>query len=507
MKRIFGFVLVFILTAPAIPLAAVTMTSYFPLHTGNSWTYQILEYPMTITETILSGTVDINGANAKILESSQGIREYFTNDTNGIRKHRNFYPADLLFPGAAVTLTFVPPFVYSYAQMDVGMQVSTNGIVDAIAEGLGQATLNFQGTSTFEGFEIVTVPAGTFATIRLKAIGETWGTIGGESFYLQENVTVWFANNIGLIKQVVVITLGVDTDTQTYLLTSTNIHIPSANLVDFNGDRKTDIAIYRPSTGSWFIIPSSTGVAYGVAWGGSTDIPVPGDYDGDRKSDIAIYHPETGSWFIIPSSTGVPYGVAWGSSTDIPVPGDYDGDGKKDIAIFHPNTGSWFIIPSSTGVPYGVAWGSSTDIPVPGDYDGDGKTDIAIFHPGTGSWFIIPSSTGVPYGVAWGSSTDIPVPGDYDGDGKTDIAIFHPSTGSWFIIPSSTGVAYGVAWGSSTDKPVPGDYDGDGKTDIAIYHPDTGSWFVIPSFTGVAYGVAWGSPTDIPLTQLSFRNR
>jgi len=25
--------------------------------------------------------------------------------------------------------------------------------------------------------------------------------------------------------------------------------------------------IYRPSTGSWFIIPSSTGIAYGVAWG------------------------------------------------------------------------------------------------------------------------------------------------------------------------------------------------------------------------------------------------
>ncbi len=270
---------------------------------------------------------------------------------------------------------------------------------------------------------------------------------------------------------------------------------------DFDMDSRTDIGIYRPSTGSWFIIPSSTGVPYGVAWGSSTDIPIPGDYDGDGKADIAIFHPSTGSWFIIPSSTGVAYGVAWGSSSDIPVPGDYDGDGKADIAIFHPGTGSWFIIPSSTGIPYGVAWGSSSEIPVPGDYDGDGKTDIAIYHPDTGSWFVIPSSTGVAYGVAWGSSSDIPVPGDYDGDGKTDVAIFHPSTGSWFIIPSSTGVAYGVAWGSSTDIPVPGDYDGDGKTDIAIYHPDTGSWFVIPSSTEVAYGVAWGSSTDIPLCQ------
>ncbi len=274
------------------------------------------------------------------------------------------------------------------------------------------------------------------------------------------------------------------------------------NNSEFDGDRKADIAIFHPGTGSWFIIPSSRGVAYGVAWGSATDIPVPGDYDGDGKTDIAIYHPETGSWFIIPSSTGVGYGVAWGGATDIPVPGDYDGDGKTDIAIFRPSTGSWFIIPSFTGVAYGVAWGNVADIPVPGDYDGDGKTDVAIYHPSTGSWFIIPSKTGVPYGVAWGGNpTDIPIPGDYDGDGKTDVAIFHPSTGSWFIIPSSTGVAYGVAWGSATDVPVPGDYDGDGKTDIAIFHPETGSWFIIPSSTGIAYGVAWGSSTDIPLTQ------
>ncbi len=181
---------------------------------------------------------------------------------------------------------------------------------------------------------------------------------------------------------------------------------------DFDGDGKTDIAIYRGSdTWSWMILPSSTGVPYGAPWGISTDIPVPGDYDGDGKTDIAIYRgSDTWSWLILPSSTGIPYGVAWGTSTDIPVPGDYDGDRKTDIAIYHPDTGSWFIIPTSTGIAYGVAWGSSADIPVPGDYDGDGKTDIAIYHPGTGSWFIIPSSTGIPYGVAWGSSTDIPVP-------------------------------------------------------------------------------------------------
>jgi hypothetical protein len=232
-----------------------------------------------------------------------------------------------------------------------------------------------------------------------------------------------------------------------------------STLCDFDGDAMTDTAVYRASTGVWYIIPSGSGSAYGVGWGGDTsDIPVPGDYDGDGTTDTAVYRASTGAWYIIPSDGGSAYGVGWGGDTsDIPVPGDYDGDGTTDTAVYRASTGVWYIVPSGSGSAYGIAWGGDTsDIPVPGDYDGDAMTDIAVYRASAGVWYIIPSDGGGAYGVGWGGDTsDIPVPGDYDGDAMTDTAVYRASTGVWYIIPSDGGGAYGVGWGGDTsDIPV-----------------------------------------------------
>ena len=229
-------------------------------------------------------------------------------------------------------------------------------------------------------------------------------------------------------------------------------------LVDFDGDGKTDIAVYRAATGAWYVIPSSGGDPYGFSWGGDpTDIPVPGDYDGDGKADIALYRVSTGAWYIYPSGGGVPYGVTLRTADDKPVPEDYDGDDKTDIAIYRANTGIWFIIPTGGSSSYEISWGGDpTDIPVPGDYDGDGKADIALYRKADGGWWIVPSLGSIPYRVGFGGdSSDIPVPGDYDGDGKTDIAVYRRGTGAWYVIPSGGGAPYGVGWGGDpSDIPV-----------------------------------------------------
>jgi hypothetical protein len=51
-------------------------------------------------------------------------------------------------------------------------------------------------------------------------------------------------------------------------------------------------------------------------------LPVPGDYDGDGKTDPAVYFPATGKWWILYSSTGYTTNsgpVSWGGGTATPI--------------------------------------------------------------------------------------------------------------------------------------------------------------------------------------------
>ena len=70
------------------------------------------------------------------------------------------------------------------------------------------------------------------------------------------------------------------------------------------GTGKTDIAVWRPSTGTWWILNSSTGAVTQRQWGDVRRHSVPGDYDGDGKTDIAVWRPSDGQWWILNSSNG-----------------------------------------------------------------------------------------------------------------------------------------------------------------------------------------------------------
>jgi alpha-tubulin suppressor-like RCC1 family protein len=278
---------------------------------------------------------------------------------------------------------------------------------------------------------------------------------------------------------------------------------------DFDGDDKVDVAVYRPSSGTWFSLDSTannTTWRY-RGWGvqAENDTPVTGDFDGDGILDPAVYRPSSGTWFILESRTA--YATwnwfGWGEASDSLVPGDYDGDGRTDAAVYRASTGTWYVRPSSGAPAWTLAFGSPGDVVVAGDFDGDGRRDPAVYRPSAGTWFWLKSSTNFTTFDyrGWGveASGDTPAPGDYDGDGKTDPCVFRPGTGSWFVLESGSG--YGswsyFGWGASGDTLVPADYDGDGRTDAAIYR--AGTWYVRPSSGAAQWTAAFGDPGDLPL--------
>jgi uncharacterized repeat protein (TIGR03803 family) len=262
---------------------------------------------------------------------------------------------------------------------------------------------------------------------------------------------------------------------------------------DFDGDGNAEIAVFRPSTGTWYI----RGATSAYTFGGFEDRPVPRDFDGDGVADIAVYRPSTGDWFIWRSSDQTVITYTWGGGDDIPIPADYDGDGLADIAVFRPLTGTWYIWNSRTRQSTTYIFGGGGDVPVPADYDRDGQTDIAVYRPSTGVWYIWRSTSHSAVTYTLGSWDDVPVPGNYSGGGWARVAVFSPATGAWSLgdsEPHPTIYNFGVAG----DIPVPADYDGDGRTDIAVFRPTTGEWYVWQSATQTGFSTVWGGWGDIP---------
>jgi hypothetical protein len=262
---------------------------------------------------------------------------------------------------------------------------------------------------------------------------------------------------------------------------------------DFDGDNKSDVSVFRPSTGTWHLDRSSQGYI-GSIFGLSTDLLAPGDFDGDGLTDLGVFRPSTGSWYLMRSSTGF-NGTQFGTNGDRPVPGDFDGDDKADITVFRPSNGGWYRINSSNGQIVTAAFGQSGDVPVMGDFDDDGRADMAVFRPSTSSWYMMRSTLGFT-GMQFGVTGDVPVAADYDGDGQTDVAVYRPSNNTWYILRSAQGFT-GVQFGVVADKLAPADYDGDGKADIAIFRATTSTWYLLRStlgFTSLQFGVSTDKP-------------
>lgn len=396
------------------------------------------------------------------------------------------------------------------------VRLSTNGTSTNVGTGptgIGDFTnllLDINPTLALNGYPQVW----TLQTITLSGLaGPTSGRLAFRYFVTNAGPLGDNSNYIGI-------------DTFAY----TSVAPAAKATVDYNGDGKTDYSVVRNTGGgptgqiTWY--NCYNGVAepgcYQFAdWGIATDFFVPADYDGDGKTDIAIWRPAaagTAGFYILQSLTGTVRFDVFGQTGDDPtVIADYTGDGKADPAVYRGGAASgdqsYWYYRASNGTYNGQIvyeqWGQNGDFPGPGDYDGDGKADFMIQRNGGGGQAIFWLRTNTTNNISnyiFGTPTDVIVPGDYDGDGKTDIATLRGSSGSivWFYRASSTGnlVYLGAFGNSATDFPVQGDYDGDGKTDIAVWRPavDSGAnyFHALGSTSGYKF-YEWGQNGDYPV--------
>lgn len=289
-----------------------------------------------------------------------------------------------------------------------------------------------------------------------------------------------------------------------------------SRVFDYNGDGRTDFTVVRSAGGPGSQLSWHTSFAGGNPsaprdWGVNGDFIVSGDYDGDNIADIAVYRASIGTFYVVESATFTLRVDQLGQSGDNPrVVGDYNGDGRDDLAVYRSGAQStWFYKTSANALFTAVDWGQTGDFPAPGDYDGDGKSDFVVQRAdgGNGRFWKRLSSGGFS-SEQFGLPSDLVVPGDYDGDNRTDLCVVRNVGGFlvWEYEPSGTAGSTVVSstWGISGDLTVQGDYDGDGKTDYAVWRSGTpAAFYVMTAGTGNISSKEWGQTGDLPIARIN----
>jgi hypothetical protein len=462
-------------TAPALPAGwttAITGGGVAPITSATNPSSApndgfLAEQALTGTNELVTPAILINSASAQL-------------------KFRNLFNLENTFDGLVLEIS--NPAVNGGAYQDIitagGSFVSggyTTGIVQS-----GTCTDPLNGRQAWTGLSGGTSAAPTYIDTVVNLPASANGQNIKLKFLVGSDCSVTGTTTPGARIDTITITTGA---------TCSAVAVNSDARADFDGDGKTDLSVFRPSDGNWYLNRSSDGFAV-VNWGLATDTPAPGDYDGDDKTDVAIFRPSNTigvpDFLVLNSATNTLSGMEFGSTGDIPVSGDVNGDDIDDYIVYRPSTSIWYTMTAPNTVTVTPVNGGINQTPLSGDFDGDGKSDIATY---SANRFHIEKSAGGSVNFLWGVAGDIAVPADYDGDGKADIAVFRPSNGVWYV-HGSLGTDVFTAWGMNGDVPVPGDYDGDGKTDMAIYRG--GIWYILRSNSGIQI-TSFGLASDVAI--------
>lgn len=287
---------------------------------------------------------------------------------------------------------------------------------------------------------------------------------------------------------------------------------------DFDGDQKSEIVVWRPSLGLWFILTSASGYSFAEhqmhQLGLPGDIPLVGELDGDAKADLVVWRPADGTWFLRRSTENYQllHAIQWGLPNDSPMLADFDGDGRSDLGIYRRRAGAFFVLRSSgnynrDGALLGhgqdliaVSLGGIGNDPLAGDFNGDGRDEFVAIWQLIRFWSVVDYAAGFLWSLPWGNAGDTPHACDWDGNGVSDRVIVRPeadSSLSWYVA-TDRGPVETLALGHYGDtSSCAHDFDGDGRRDASVFRD--GRWQYRLSSDGGVSSVDFGLPGDLPL--------
>ena len=273
---------------------------------------------------------------------------------------------------------------------------------------------------------------------------------------------------------------------------------------DFDGDKKTDLALWNSETKTLYFQLTSTGQFYNkkffdheVAYE-----PVFADYDGDGKTDFGFYQQFIGEWVLfLTSGNDSAEKTLFGNHSDLPIPTNLDGDSKYELTIWRPNASTWLILEEDdqgNKIPRKIYEGNYQDSVFAGDYDGDGKSDLSVWRPDDGNWHIVKSGTNFDFDqsehIQHGKEWDIIVPNDYNADGRCDLVFWRPEDKTWYFLYAGSQNKNQIQFGNEGDIPLSKDLNGDGIPELITWTMSKKTWNVYDLKTKETLAYKWDVP-------------
>jgi uncharacterized repeat protein (TIGR01451 family) len=282
-----------------------------------------------------------------------------------------------------------------------------------------------------------------------------------------------------------------DPDTANNSATDTDTVVGRAATSDFNGDGRSDVALFNTATGEvreWLMdgVNAPTEVVVGTQANLNMHVVGTGDYDGTGTSDL-LWHDTTTSTMQM-----------WlnGTMTGPPQPpnplqtigsGDYDGDGDSDVMLLNGATRQLVLVQMAGGIVTAAqvvgTLGPNRSVRASADFNNDGRSDLFLmnlntlatqirfmdgFNPATQVGTL---TSGMP---GW----DVAGAGYYGPDPYADVlwhqtGVDRPELWTMNGATVESRVAPDHSFRGGAEVVGTGDYDGDGDADMLWYDPDT----------------------------------